>query len=125
MACATGEVDGLCQRSRVAPEKAAPWIGSVGLDTTERQPEVTLDGVTYRWRGQLTDAEMVDLVRAHGGQAAQGWWDQIRAYSLGWSLRPLALAPARTSEVAPPAVGFPVCRFIADRSPRCRSGAEP
>ena len=27
---------------------------------------------------------MVDLVRAHGGRVAQGWWDQIRAYSLGW-----------------------------------------
>ena len=27
---------------------------------------------------------MVDLVRAHGGRAVQGWWDQIRAYSLGW-----------------------------------------
>ena len=54
------------------------------MDTTELQPEVTLDGVTYVWRGQLTDGEMVDLVRAHGGQAVQGWWDQIRAYSLGW-----------------------------------------
>jgi len=32
----------------------------------------------------LTDEEMVDLVRAHGGQAVQGWWDQIRTYSLGW-----------------------------------------
>jgi ribosomal protein S18 acetylase RimI-like enzyme len=40
--------------------------------------------VTYRWRGSLTDAEMVALVRAHGGQAVHGWWDQIRAYSLGW-----------------------------------------
>ncbi|MBA3566280.1 MAG: GNAT family N-acetyltransferase [Actinobacteria bacterium] len=27
---------------------------------------------------------MVGLVRAHGGRVAQGWWDQIRAYSLGW-----------------------------------------
>jgi GNAT superfamily N-acetyltransferase len=27
---------------------------------------------------------MVALVRAHGGQPAAGWWDQIRPYSLGW-----------------------------------------
>jgi GNAT superfamily N-acetyltransferase len=27
---------------------------------------------------------MVGLVHAHGGYAVQGWWDQIRAYSLGW-----------------------------------------
>src|SRR2546425_6641417 len=31
------------------------------------------------------------------------------------SLRPLALAPARTFEVAPPAVGFPVFRAAATR----------
>jgi GNAT superfamily N-acetyltransferase len=27
---------------------------------------------------------MVALVRAHGGQPAAGWWDQIRPCSLGW-----------------------------------------
>ena len=27
---------------------------------------------------------MVTLVRAHGGQPAAGWWDQIRPCSLGW-----------------------------------------
>lgn len=27
---------------------------------------------------------MVTLVRTHGGQAAAGWWDQIRPSSLGW-----------------------------------------
>jgi len=27
---------------------------------------------------------MVGLVRAHGGPAVEGWWDQIRANSLGW-----------------------------------------
>jgi ribosomal protein S18 acetylase RimI-like enzyme len=46
--------------------------------------EVVLDGVTYRWRGSLTDGEMVDLVDAHGGRAAAGWWDRIRPHSLGW-----------------------------------------
>ena len=40
--------------------------------------------IEYRWRGPVTDAEMVTLVRAHGGQPAAGWWDQIRPHSLGW-----------------------------------------
>jgi len=44
----------------------------------------------YRWRGPLTDAEMVTLVKAHGGRAAAGWWDQIRPYSLGWVTARLA-----------------------------------
>src|SRR6266508_204239 len=65
-------------------ERETPWIVSVGLDATDREPDVSFDGVTYRWRGSLTDAEMVGLVRAHGGRSVQGWWDQIRAYSLGW-----------------------------------------
>lgn len=38
----------------------------------------------YEWRGPLTDDEMVELVRAHGGRAAPGWWDRIRPHSLGW-----------------------------------------
>lgn len=42
------------------------------------------DGVTYDWRGPLTDAEMVELVRSHGGRAEEGWWDRIRPHSLGW-----------------------------------------
>jgi len=40
--------------------------------------------IEYRWRGPVTDAEMVALVTAHGGRAAAGWWDQIRPHSLGW-----------------------------------------
>jgi GNAT superfamily N-acetyltransferase len=40
--------------------------------------------VEYRWRGAITDAEMTELVRAHGGQAVPGWWDQVRPRSLGW-----------------------------------------
>jgi ribosomal protein S18 acetylase RimI-like enzyme len=40
--------------------------------------------IEYRWRGPVTDAEMVALVTAHGGRAAPGWWDQIRPHSLGW-----------------------------------------
>lgn len=40
--------------------------------------------VTYSWRGPLADAEVVDLVQAHGGRAVVGWWDRIRDHSLGW-----------------------------------------
>jgi len=68
----------------MCPERVAPWVVSLGLDTSDLEPEVSFDGVAYRWRGSLTDAEMVGLVRAHGGRPVQGWWDQICAYSLGW-----------------------------------------
>ena len=38
-------------------------MGSLGwLATPDREQEFSVDGVTYRWRGQLTDAEMVGLV---------------------------------------------------------------
>ena len=40
--------------------------------------------LTYVWRGPLSDAEMVELVESHGGQAVAGWWDQVRGHSLGW-----------------------------------------
>jgi ribosomal protein S18 acetylase RimI-like enzyme len=50
-----------------------------------------VDDITYAWRGDLTDAEMVDLVVSHGGNAFPGWWDQIRSHSLGW-------VTARTSD---------------------------
>jgi ribosomal protein S18 acetylase RimI-like enzyme len=42
------------------------------------------DGVVLRWRGQLTDDEMVELVASYGGTPVPGWWDRIRPYSLGW-----------------------------------------
>jgi hypothetical protein len=42
-----------------------------------------------------------------------------------WSFRPLSMAPVRTLEVAPPAVGFVGVGVIADWVPRCRCGAEP
>lgn len=45
-------------------------------------PQFVSDGVTYRWRGPVTDAEMVELVNAHGGTAEVGWWDRIRPHSL-------------------------------------------
>lgn len=56
-----------------------PWTNG----STGRSADVT-DGVTYRWRGPLTDDEMVDLVRSYGGRAVAGWWDRISTSSLGW-----------------------------------------
>ena len=40
--------------------------------------------IELSWRGSLSDAEMQDLVRSHGGNPVPGWWDRIRPYSLGW-----------------------------------------
>ena len=48
------------------------------------ESEESADGIAYRWRGPLTDEEMVELVRSHGGNAVEGWWDRIRRHSLGW-----------------------------------------
>lgn len=42
------------------------------------------DAISFAWRGQITDSEMTDLVRSHGGQPVSGWWDQIQQHSLGW-----------------------------------------
>jgi GNAT superfamily N-acetyltransferase len=43
-----------------------------------------LGGVDLRWRGAVTDAELVMLTRSHDGRAVPGWWDQVRPHSLGW-----------------------------------------
>jgi ribosomal protein S18 acetylase RimI-like enzyme len=51
--------------------------------TAEEAP-VFPDGVVLRWRGSLSDEEMVDLVGSHGGVPAVGWWDEIRPQSVGW-----------------------------------------
>lgn len=40
--------------------------------------------IRYKWRGKITDAELLALTRSHGGSATQGWWDQIQIHSLGW-----------------------------------------
>ena len=40
--------------------------------------------MTLVWRGEVTDAELVELTESHGGRSAPGWWDQIRPHSLGW-----------------------------------------
>lgn len=36
------------------------------------------------WREELSDAEVVALVRSHEGRVAVGWWDRVRPFSLGW-----------------------------------------
>src|SRR5262249_22027623 len=55
------------------------YLPAVGCGKT-----ATVDDITYAWRGDLSDAEMVDLVVSHGGRAVAGWWDRIRPRSLGW-----------------------------------------
>jgi ribosomal protein S18 acetylase RimI-like enzyme len=54
------------------------------LGSLSAQPESGFKGVTYRWRGPLTDAQLVELTHAHGGNAEVGWWDRVRPHSLGW-----------------------------------------
>lgn len=46
--------------------------------------------VTYAWRGEASDAELVLLTRAHGGTGEPGWWDRCRPHSLGWVTARLA-----------------------------------
>jgi GNAT superfamily N-acetyltransferase len=43
------------------------------------------DGIEYRWRAEIGDAEVNGLTRSYGGQAEDGWWDRIRHHSLGWA----------------------------------------
>ena len=42
------------------------------------------DDITYGWRGDITDAELVALTDSYGGNSEVGWWDRIRPHSLGW-----------------------------------------
>jgi ribosomal protein S18 acetylase RimI-like enzyme len=41
-------------------------------------------GLVLSWRGELSDAEMCDLIASYGGSPVPGWWDQIRPHSHGW-----------------------------------------
>ena len=43
------------------------------------------EDVKLRWRDDVSDGELVDLTRAHGGVAVAGWWDRVREHSLGWA----------------------------------------
>jgi ribosomal protein S18 acetylase RimI-like enzyme len=42
------------------------------------------DELVLSWRGELSDAEMVELVDSYGGDSVVGWWDSIRPHSFGW-----------------------------------------
>jgi len=43
-----------------------------------------LRDVRIEWRAPVSDGELVELTRSHGGTAEVGWWDRIRQHSLGW-----------------------------------------
>ncbi|HUP84567.1 MAG TPA: GNAT family N-acetyltransferase [Acidimicrobiales bacterium] len=58
-----------------------------------------MEGLRFTWRGDLSDAEMVELVESHGGTPAKGWWERIRPHSLGWVV-------ARTDDEDATVVGF-------------------
>jgi GNAT superfamily N-acetyltransferase len=49
-----------------------------------------VDAVEYRWRAEISDAEVDGLTRSYGGAAADGWWTRIRPHSLGWATAHLA-----------------------------------
>ena len=36
------------------------------------------------WRGEVSDEELIELTKSHGGVAVRGWWTRVRARSLGW-----------------------------------------
>ncbi|MFW6597012.1 GNAT family N-acetyltransferase [Propionibacteriaceae bacterium Y2011] len=40
--------------------------------------------IILRWRHPVSDAEIVELTRAHGGNPEPGWWDKVQNHSLGW-----------------------------------------
>lgn len=42
------------------------------------------EDVSLRWRDPISDAEMVELTRSHGGRSSPGWWPRVRDHSLGW-----------------------------------------
>ena len=50
----------------------------------------TLAGVEYRWRGAISDRELVTLTESHGARPEPGWWNRIRRHSLGWVTARLA-----------------------------------
>ncbi|WP_380173039.1 GNAT family N-acetyltransferase [Kineococcus sp. DHX-1] len=40
--------------------------------------------LSYRWRADVDDEDLLDLVASHGGNPEPGWWPRVRAHSLGW-----------------------------------------
>ena len=45
---------------------------------------MSIEGIEIGWRLPVADAEIVELTRAHGGEASPGWWDRVSSHSLGW-----------------------------------------
>lgn len=48
------------------------------------EPDSTMLDAQFEWRGPVSDAEVLELVEAHGGRGSAGWWDRVRVHSLGW-----------------------------------------
>jgi GNAT superfamily N-acetyltransferase len=46
--------------------------------------------IEYRWRGDVSDDQLVALTESYGGNPEPGWWDRIRPHSLGWVTAHLA-----------------------------------
>jgi ribosomal protein S18 acetylase RimI-like enzyme len=64
-----------------------PSEGGVDQNSVAEGPRrAHRDGVviSYEWRGDLADAEMLDLVQSHGGDPVAGRWPRVREHSLGW-----------------------------------------
>jgi GNAT superfamily N-acetyltransferase len=40
--------------------------------------------IEYRWRGDISDDDLVKLTESYGGHSEAGWWDRICPHSLGW-----------------------------------------
>ncbi|MEW3744789.1 hypothetical protein QOZ75_29375, partial [Pseudomonas aeruginosa] len=40
--------------------------------------------VRIEWRTPVSDSELVELTRSHGGEPEVGWWDRVGEHSLGW-----------------------------------------
>lgn len=45
---------------------------------------MSIRAVQIEWRARVSDEELVELTRSHGGAAEVGWWDRVREHSLGW-----------------------------------------
>jgi len=52
--------------------------GKMPAMVTSEQP------LRIEWRSAVSDEELVDLTRSHGGAAEGGWWNRVRPHSLGW-----------------------------------------
>jgi GNAT superfamily N-acetyltransferase len=45
---------------------------------------MAVDSVTLAWRAPVSDEELVELTRSHGGNPEPGWWNRVGEHSLGW-----------------------------------------